>query len=74
MSGNNPEMEDELREEYDLEQLNVRKLGPKRKSFGSIAVRLEPDVAAAFPDADAVNKALRSVMRQADSDEDSDRA
>ena len=52
---------DELRPEYDLKNLRVRKLGPGRKSFGDV-VRLEPDVAEAFPNADSVNKALRSLI------------
>jgi hypothetical protein len=56
------ELEDELRPEYDLRSLRVRKLGPGRKRFGEV-VRLEPDVAEAFPDADSVNEALRSLMR-----------
>ena len=53
---------DELRPEHDLKNLKVRKLGPGRKSFADI-VRLEPDVAEAFPDADSVNEALRSLIR-----------
>jgi len=53
---------DELRPEYDLKSLRVRKLGPERKSFGDI-VRLEPDVVEAFPDAESVNEALRSLIR-----------
>lgn len=52
---------DELRPEYDLKSLQVRKLGPGRKSFGDF-VRLEPDVAKAFPNADSVNEALRSLI------------
>jgi ribosomal 50S subunit-associated protein YjgA (DUF615 family) len=56
------EMEDELRPEYDLSTLRVRKLGPGRKRFGDV-VRLEPDVAEAFPDADSVNEALRFLIR-----------
>ena len=55
-------MEDELRPEYDLRTLRVRRLGPARKRFGSV-IRLEPDVADAFPDADAVNEALRFLIR-----------
>jgi hypothetical protein len=55
------EMEDELRPEYDLKSLRVRRVGPGRKSFGDL-VRLEPDVAEAFPDAEAVNEALRSLI------------
>jgi hypothetical protein len=54
--------DDELRPEYDLKNLRVRKLGPGRKSFGDV-VRLEPDVAEAFPNADSVNEALRSLIR-----------
>jgi hypothetical protein len=56
------EMEDELRPEYDLSALRVRKLGPGRRRFGDV-VRLEPDVAEAFPDADSVNEALRFLIR-----------
>lgn len=57
------EMDDELRPEYDLASLQVRKLGPERKSFGGSVVRLEPDVAEVFPDADSVNEALRFLIR-----------
>jgi hypothetical protein len=56
------EIEDELRPEYDLSTLRVRKLGPARKTFGDV-IKLEPDVAGAFPDADAVNEALRFLIR-----------
>ena len=49
---------DELRPEYDLKNLKVRKFGPGRKSFGNV-VRLEPDVSEVFPDADSVNEALQ---------------
>ena len=51
-----------LRPEYDLRSLRVRKLGPGRKTFGNV-IRLEPDVADVFPDADAVNQALRFLIR-----------
>ena len=57
------EMEDELRAEYDLKSLRVRKLGPGRKNFGGSVVRLEPDVAEVFPDAESVNEALRFLIR-----------
>jgi len=56
------EAADELRPEYDLKSLRVRKLGPGRRRFGDV-VRLEPDVAEAFPDADSVNEALRFLIR-----------
>lgn len=55
---------DELRPEYDLRGLRVRKLGRERKSFGDV-VRLAPDVAEVFPDAEAVNEALRFLIRVA---------
>jgi hypothetical protein len=55
-------MNDELRPEYDLKTLVVRKLGPGRKNFGG-TIRLEPDVAELFPDADSVNEALRFLIR-----------
>ena len=54
--------DDELRKDYDLAALRVRKLGPGRKGFGDV-VRLEPDVADAFPDAESVNQALRFLIR-----------
>ena len=57
------EMEDDLRTEYDLKSLRVRRLGSGRKSFGEATVRLEPDVAEIFPNADAVNEALRFLIR-----------
>lgn len=53
---------DELRPEYDLRSLRVRKLGPGRRSFSG-AIRLEPDVAEMFPDAESVNEALRFLIR-----------
>lgn len=60
---NETEKGDELRPEYDLRSLRVRRLGPGRKSFGGSVVRLEPDVAEIFPDADSVNEALRFLIR-----------
>ena len=58
------EMNDELRPEYDLSQLQVRRLGPGRRQFGDHIVRLEPDVAAVFQDAESVNEALRQLISQ----------
>lgn len=63
MKRDEPKMEDDLRTEYDLKHLRVRKLGSGRKSFGGVTVRLEPDVAEMFPTADAVNEALRFLPR-----------
>jgi hypothetical protein len=63
MKKDNSELEDTMRPEYDLASLKVRRLGPGRKSFGGTIVRLEPDVAEMFPSADAVNEALRFLVR-----------
>ncbi len=63
MNKDKPDREDELRSEYDLKSLRVRKFGSERKSFGRTTVRLEPDVAEMFPSADAVNEALRFLVR-----------
>jgi hypothetical protein len=49
---------DELRPEYDLRRLPVRRLGPEWKSFGGATVRLEPEVAQVFPNAESVNESL----------------
>jgi len=56
------EMEDDLRPEYDFKSLTVRKLGSGRKSSGGATVRLEPDVVAIFPNADAVKEDLRFMI------------
>jgi hypothetical protein len=55
--------EDELRPEYDLKSLKLRKVGPERKSFGGPTVRIETDVAQVFPDSESVNEALRFLIR-----------
>lgn len=52
-----------LRSEYDLKSLKIRKFGSERKSFSKTKIRLEPDVAEVFPNADAMNKALRFLIR-----------
>lgn len=56
---------DDLRAEYDFRSLRggVRGKYAEALQRGSNVVLLEPDVAAAFPSADAVNEALRAVMR-----------
>ncbi len=57
-------MQDELRPEYHLSDLQVRKMGPERNHFGRFVVRLEPEVAAVFPNAASVNEALRFLIRE----------
>ena len=58
------EQEDELRPEYDLSQLKGRVRGKYAERYreGTNLVLLDPDVAAAFPDAKAVNEALRLLI------------
>ena len=63
MKKDKSEMEDDLRAEYNLKSLRVRRLGSGRKSFGGTIVKLEPDVAEMFPSADSVNEALRFLIR-----------
>jgi hypothetical protein len=63
MKRDKTEADDELRPEYDLKSLKLRKVGPKRKSFGGPTVRIETDVAEIFPDAESVNEALRFLIR-----------
>ncbi len=74
MKKDKPVRADELRSEYDLKSLEVRRLGPRRKSFGDGVVRLEPDVAAMFPSAESVNEALRFLIRITRSNEPTSQA
>ena len=55
--------DDELRPEYDLKSLKLRKVGPDRKSFNGPTVRIETDVAKVFTDSESVNGALRFLIR-----------
>jgi hypothetical protein len=58
---------DELRPQYDLKHLlkeGVRGKYAARYKEGSNVVLLAPDVAEAFPGEEAVNDALRLVMRR----------
>lgn len=57
--------DDDLRAEYDLSQLQggVRGKYAKRYSEGTNLVLLAPDVAEAFPSDEAVNDALRLLMK-----------
>jgi hypothetical protein len=59
------EMDDELRPEYDFSQLKggVKGKYVERYRAGTNLVLLDPDVAQAFPSADAVNEALRLLMQ-----------
>lgn len=57
------EIEDNLRPEYDLSGLRVRKVGSERVKSGGQFIQLAPDVAEIFPNADSVNEALRFLIR-----------
>ena len=56
--------DDDLRSEYDLKSLRVRRTGAKRDNFPRNTVQLEPDVAAIFPGSRAVNSALRLLIKE----------
>jgi hypothetical protein len=51
-----------MRDEYDFSK-GIRGKYAKRYPEGSKAVLLDPEVAKEFPDAAAVNEALRQVLR-----------
>jgi len=59
------QIDDELRDEYDLSQLKggVRGKYAQRYSAGTNLVLLAPDVAEVFPNDEAVNEALRLLIR-----------
>ena len=56
-----------MRPEYDFSQLEGRVRGKyvERYRAGTNLVLLDPDVAAAFPDAKALNDALRTLIEVA---------
>ena len=61
------DVQDELRPEYDLAKLlkgGVRGKYVERYREGTNLVLLDPDIAVAFPDAKAVNDALRSLLQE----------
>lgn len=65
---NRTEYNDNLRPEYDETLLKNGTRGKYAKQYaaGTNIVRLEPDVAAAFPNQEAVNEALRFVLKVMD--------
>jgi hypothetical protein len=63
MSDTNDELEDEMLDDYDFSG------GVRGKYAGQLSeelrlIVLDPDVAEAFPDANAVNEALRELIHQ----------
>jgi hypothetical protein len=63
-SPNPIEDDDEMSNEYDFSHA-VRGKYAKRFPQDVVMVTLAPDVAEAFPDADAVNEALRLLLKTA---------
>ncbi len=59
------EMEDELRPEYDFSKLKVVARGAGRRNPNETTITLAPDVAKMFPTSEAVNEALRLLLRVA---------
>ncbi len=61
---NDSDLDDELRTEYDLATLKgiVRGKYAERYHEGTNIIILAPDVAAAFPNDEAVNEALRLLI------------
>lgn len=59
------EIEDELRSEYDFVQMDggIRGKYVERYQAGTNLVLLDPDVAQAFPNDEAVNDALRLLIQ-----------
>lgn len=59
------ELNDDLREEYDFSKMEGGVRGKYAKEYreGVKLVMLEPDVAEIFPDAKAVNEALRALAK-----------
>ncbi len=58
-----PELDDDLADEYDFSKLPVVKRGPGRKVPEAMTVALDPDVAAVFSTTASVNEALRFLIR-----------
>jgi hypothetical protein len=55
----------ELKDEYDLSKMTILPKGrfsPERR-IGNNVIVLEPDVAKAFPNDEAVNEALRLIIK-----------
>ncbi len=61
-SKNSPES-DTMRAEYDFTKMRVYRRGPGRRQSEVLHVTIDEDVSQVFPDAGAVNEALRSLIR-----------
>lgn len=65
MNKNSKELKDDLRPEYDFSKMTVVKRGKGRTYAKEITVTLAPDVAKKFPTSEAVNEALRLIIKVA---------
>jgi len=65
MSKKNFDENDDMLPEYDLSQMRIVKRGPghENKDAKLVRVTIDPDVAVAFGDDQAVNEALRTLLR-----------
>lgn len=65
-NSNHSDEEDDMLPEYDLRQMRIVKRGPGHtnpEAAKLVRVTLDPDVAVAFTDDQAVNEALRTLLR-----------
>jgi len=60
---NTENLNDELEPEYDFSKLKVRKVGAGRKLLQENQLTLDVDVGKVFPNSEAVNQALRFLIR-----------
>lgn len=60
---NMEDLSDDLRPEYDLAKLRVRRVGIGRQMMQENEIRLDVDVARVFPNSESVNAALRFLIR-----------
>ena len=69
------EEEDEMLPEYDFDQMPIIKRGPGHQNKVNLVrmtrVTLDSDVAEIFPNDEAVNQALRTLMRLAQTQSES---
>ncbi len=65
------ELNDELRPEYDKTLLKngIRGKYAERYAAGTNIIKLDPDVVASIPNAEAVNEALSSLLKEKNKDE-----
>lgn len=56
-------LNDELEAEYNLTKMKVRKIGEGRRMLQEREIHLDVDVARMFPTSEAVNEALRFLVR-----------